>query len=559
MKKAVSVLLAIFMLLPTAVYALATDIGEIYYVDCANGDDANNGTSADSAWKSLEKASEKVYSAGDKILFKSGETFVGTFNAKGSGTAENPITISSYGGEEKPLFFSNENICLINIHNVNGWTVENLELSAPNGKGIWIIADGDFGFMKDFVVRNCSLHNIGYILYPEGSTGDKSLSPIYIKSNGEGNRIENVLLSGLDIYDCGYGIATDGTAIEWNRDYYVSPEVSYNQNFTFENITCNNFYYDAIVITSINNLHVNNCSLINTSLREDWYTAPMWSHHAKNMLIENCEIAGAENRLDGMALDFDGWTTDSTYQYIYSHDNVSFIRNCVYDETTSNRNCTVRYCLSVNDTNHNNKSIKNNTAVLLHTDAYGEMEYNKRMENFKFYNNTIINGATFDFFNLRNSFIANNIFYNDKDHIGLDQCFQFAKLSGNKDISLTRFLNFTGTFTNNCFYGCAIPTRDKHAVTADPLFAGNDLSDKNSFMLSSQSPLIGKGIKVEDDMGSTDFYGNPLTDSLNIGCYGGAGIETQHKDVSVSQQLENLFTRIAGYIKNIWFAVINYF
>ena len=46
--------------------------GTTYYIDAINGNDENNGTSEDSAWKSVEKVNSVTYQAGDRILFKSG-------------------------------------------------------------------------------------------------------------------------------------------------------------------------------------------------------------------------------------------------------------------------------------------------------------------------------------------------------------------------------------------------------------------------------------------------------------------------------------------------------
>ncbi len=543
MKKIISLVLSVTVLLSAFAVSLnasAAD-GTTYYVDSVAGDDSNSGLSEASAWKTIEKASEKTYSAGDKILFKAGGVYTGTFAAKGNGTAENPITISSYGDTEKdglPLFTTQKDTMLIYMHNVSGWTIESLEITAPNGKGIQIIADSETGVMKDLTVTNCVMHDISY-RKAESNPGD-TYSAIYIASFGKNAIIENVTLSKLNIYDCFRGIATFGVAIEWHRDIFVSPEVSYNRNFLFEDITMNNILYDAVIITAIIGLTVRNCSLLNTALEDDWYTAPMWSHHAKYMLIENCEIAGSTNILDGMAVDFDGWTTDSLYQYIYSHDNIRFMNNCVYDDTTKNANCTVRYCLSVND----NKG-ENSAGNLLSTPAYDytiNNDYSKSIDNFKFYNNTVINGSDFRFTQATNSYVANNIFYGNN----IEQFLKFGTL-GKTDDGKIFVREFTGEITNNCFYGCSVPPQAKNSVNMDPLFVGDDFTDKNSFMLAKNSPLLGKGIQVEDDMGEYDFYGNKLTSSHSIGCYDGTGEDIEIQK-TFADYIKDLFKLVLGYI-----------
>ncbi len=533
MKKIISLILALSVVISSFVIGFTVNATNetVYYVDSIYGDDSNSGTSESSAWKTAERASQQTYSQGDKILFKAGGVYTDTFTANGSGTKDNPITISSYGDTEEyglPLFTTEENKYLIYIHNVNGWCVENIELTAPNGKGIYVIADNEVGKMTDITIKNCTFHDVFF-----KQNASDGYAPIYIASYGKNAILENVTLSGLNIYDCGRGIATFGITIEWHKDIFVSPEVSYNKNFVFEDISMNNLLYDAIIITSIDGLVVRNCSLIKTALRDDWPTAPMWSHHAKNLLIENCEIAGSTNPKDSMAVDFDGWTTDSICQYIYSHDNVRFVNNCVYDDYTKNENCTVRYCLSVNDNGSDN-----NMAQMLSANGYpyAEDEKSKRMTNFKFYNNTIINGGDFRMQGLEGAYIANNIFYTD-NILQAFQTFRFRKNDG----KIIGKYTFDGIFTNNCFYGCAIPASADNSVYKDPLFTGTDFTDVNSFKLSNKSPLLGKGIQVEDDMGEYDFYGNELSDIHNIGCYDGSG-----EDVEVNK---TVFDYIIDYLR----------
>ena len=79
-----------------------------------------------------------------------------------------------------------------------------------------------------------------------------------------------------------------------------------------------------------------------------YYIAAMWFHYSNNCTIQNCERAGQKCVTDGMTVDFDHWSFNCTYQYIYSHDNTSFMVNNSKDDNP-NRGNTVRYCLSVND------------------------------------------------------------------------------------------------------------------------------------------------------------------------------------------------------------------
>ncbi len=76
-----------------------------YYIDATNGNDANNGTSTSTAWKSIDQVNEQAYIAGDHILFKKGEIWKGTrlYIEDFSGSSTENIIYGAYGSGEKPI------------------------------------------------------------------------------------------------------------------------------------------------------------------------------------------------------------------------------------------------------------------------------------------------------------------------------------------------------------------------------------------------------------------------------------------------------------------------
>ena len=75
----------------------------VYYIS-NGGSDTNNGLSAASPWKTLDKVNTITYLAGDKILFQRGSIFTGSLIIKHSGISGNPITYGSYSTGENPVF-----------------------------------------------------------------------------------------------------------------------------------------------------------------------------------------------------------------------------------------------------------------------------------------------------------------------------------------------------------------------------------------------------------------------------------------------------------------------
>lgn len=85
----------------------------IYYVS-TSGNDANNGTSEITAWKSIKEVNSNIYNPGDYILFKRGDIFIGQINVGQSGSIGNEITFGAYGIGNDPSI-----IC---FETITGWT-----------------------------------------------------------------------------------------------------------------------------------------------------------------------------------------------------------------------------------------------------------------------------------------------------------------------------------------------------------------------------------------------------------------------------------------------------
>src|SRR3954447_17505686 len=93
-----------FLILLLGITANATN----YYFSTSNGDDSRSSSQAQNSstpWKSIDKLNSffKYLQPGDKVLFKSGDTFYGSIVTNKSGTSADPITLSSYGSGPKPV------------------------------------------------------------------------------------------------------------------------------------------------------------------------------------------------------------------------------------------------------------------------------------------------------------------------------------------------------------------------------------------------------------------------------------------------------------------------
>lgn len=506
LKKSLAFVLCIALFASLFTYnAGAENAGQVYYVDSVCGSDTNAGTSPASAWRSLSKVNASEFAPGDSILFKRGGVYTGFARLHGSGTLQDPITVDAYGEGDLPLLTTLDDATVLYIIDESNWAIRNLEITAPSGNGILIRFENKVS--ENILIENITMHDIRN--YPSNSyfSGTNAALRLMGSAYTPGAHLKDIRVNNCEIYDVGYGIFT-------GCNYPNTPDTPYNKNIVVENCSLHDMFDDAFIMSDTDGSILRNSSIINTTQSDGLYaTAPVWMWGVTNGLVENCEFAGSKNTRDGMTVDFDDHTDHSMYQYVYSHDNVRFLQCC--PSLTDLGHNTVRYCLSVNDN--------------VIESAGGWL--NAPEIDFMFYNNTLVNSGSYQFKNYERAVIKNNIFHM--------KSFEFVKYDFSRDYELS----------NNCYYNTFHPILDLKSLNANPMFAGKDWSDKNSFILKPGSPCYKAGTQVDADMGAHDFYGNPLTATHSIGCFDGELTETAPPfDI---QQIFGFFIRIIDFVKGI--------
>lgn len=499
-----------------------------YYLDSVDGDDANSGTEIDSPVKSIAGLKDLYIGPGTHFLFKKGGEYECAVELCCSGTKDNPVVISSYGEGELPVLYTNDKNEVFKLFDCSYLTLSNLNIKAPNGGGIWI--DTLNQTSEGIVIENIlfeDMQNYKVHSRDDFSRGAAAArAAVMVKGLPARSRyaVNDLTIRNCEVYNCANGFmiwsSWNDSQTPWcENEEDIDPV--YNEDLLIERCYFHEMDAEAVVVGMCDGALVTNCRAINCCQGEgvdengdiEYFTAAMWFWGSEGSTIQFCEIAGQKNVGDGMAVDFDSHTNNCTYQYIYSHDNVRFMCNC--PNYSGHHGNTVRYCLSVND----NKG-RATTAV----GSCGE-------HNFRFYNNTIINCGEFQFRNLYNAYIANNII------VPVDG----ATFAYNVDPSRNN------VFENNCYYNAINPLVDLGAMNAVPGFSGTDYTDINSFRLSADSPLIGAGSAVEG--AEQDFFGNTI-ESNNIGCFGGKGTETEYVP-------ESFVDRIVRLIRNFFETLIH--
>ena len=146
--------------------------GTTYYVSSSSGSDSNSGTSSSSPWKTITKVNGRSYAAGDFVLFKAGDTWIGsnfskTLTTPSAGISGKQITYGKYGTAADPILDGNFTVSTGVRVSHNFITVQNMELRNITGSVV------DYTGREGTVLRYLTVRNPGvWGFYAGAGTGN---------------------------------------------------------------------------------------------------------------------------------------------------------------------------------------------------------------------------------------------------------------------------------------------------------------------------------------------------------------------------------------------------
>lgn len=326
-----------------------------YYVDANNGNDTNAGTSPGEAFASLEKINNLNLKAGTKVLFKSGTAYFGQLKPKGVGKQGNPIIISKYGGEAKPIINGEGNyMAAVHIYNMAYVELHDLEitntgLERQNGRRGVMVEAYNCGEVKHIILDNLFIHDVNGSLVKSDGGG----SAILWRNHGDQlkTKFDSLIIQNCHLKNCTRnGINARGYTRRDN--WHPSTNVIIRNNL-LEGIPGDGIVPIGTDGTLIEYNVMRDCPDV---LSHKEAAAGIWPWSADNTLIQYNEVAGHKAKWDGQGFDSDWNCLNTTIQYNYSHDNYGgFLLVCNKGNTINSpgnigtNNTIVRYNLSVND------------------------------------------------------------------------------------------------------------------------------------------------------------------------------------------------------------------
>ncbi len=327
-----------------------------YYIHAQHGDDARDGLSKETAWKSLANVNRHVFKPGDAILFAAGTVYEGQLAPQGSGKEGAPIKMDRYGDGANPVIHGKgQKDYTLLLHNVEHWEVRNLEITnrgaARKGgrRGVVVRAE-DFGDCRGIILEGLVIHQVNGALEKRNRGGG---SGIFLHNGGENVKTRFVNLQILNnwIHHCernAINFAGNARRTEWHPSLGVVVRGNLIEHVPGDGIVvigCEGALVEYNVIRKgVDLLPVGDAA------------AGIWPWSSDHTLIQFNEVSDHRAKWDGQGFDADFNCIGSIFQYNLSFDNWGgFMLICNKGESLGEplnigtKNTMVRYNLSIND------------------------------------------------------------------------------------------------------------------------------------------------------------------------------------------------------------------
>jgi len=507
-----------------------------YFLDSSEGNDSHNGRSPNKAWKSLERANDVTYRAGDRILFKRGGKWNGIFEPQGSGSNGKPIVVSAYGVGEKPVLDARGTVSVgqkysatIRLFNQEYWEFRDIhvknnapeENSNPSYKNGILVEGRDVGTLHGFVFVNVKVSDVNGMLKDKGRLRGRENGAVKMlisrstdPAESVPSRFDGILVDSCYFLNCsrsGFFTVSQWKTRDLNslfgektlsgalNDWYPSHNIIV-RNSHFENIGGNGLVIRVAESPLVEHNLFIKCSALTTGNASYPYNCDnaLWQFN------EACYTIYEDGTPDASGFDSDYYCKNTIIQHNYSHDNEWGSLLITSNGTLTNAfndGTIVRYNVFQNDDHHSIRV----SGPATNTYIFNNIMYiGNHLKNID-----ILWYKSWGGFSDR-MYYFNNIIYN----LGSGSVYTTGCSTNN-------------IFSNNILYGNPVFDEPKFSskITSDPLFVdpGKGEMGFNSldgYMLQDGSPAIdaGKDTLLKN---VRDFFGNalPSGNAVDIGVH----------------------------------------
>jgi sugar phosphate isomerase/epimerase len=310
-----------------------------YHVDCRAGDDARDGRSPQTAWRSLAKVSATTFQPGDKVLLSRGTRCTGMLWPKGSGEPGKPIRIAAFGEGALPVVDAAGAEAAVKLFDQQHWEIEAIEATGGNPYGIFV--SGRTGTLRHFRIRNVVVHGVG------GEPKTKATGLVVVAAGGGGQTFEDVVIDGVTAYDTTQWAGIEVLGAAWEDKGLRA------RNVTIRNSIVHDVYGDGIVLFQVEDGVIERSAAWRTGLQPtETIGTPngIWTWRCRRCAVRWTEGFFVDSPgVDGGVYDIDWGNDDNVVEHNFGHDAMGYCLAVFAAGGETTTNSVVRHNVCVNN------------------------------------------------------------------------------------------------------------------------------------------------------------------------------------------------------------------
>ena len=268
-----------------------------------------------------------------------------------SGTSTQPIFVGAYDNGARPVIDGTGKDSALKLNNTSYLTVQGLEIK--NGRTYGVLATTTLaGVVSGLTLKDLVVHDVA-----GGTMSEKYTGLVVVTPGVKGSTFNGVLIDGVQAYSTTLwsGIMVFGTYLTGDHRWEATAQdiTKRSTNIVIRNSIAHDTYGDGIVVYCGSSVLMER-NLVYRSGMQPTQTIgtpnALWSWASNDVVVQDNEAYDNHSPgADGGAFDIDYWSTNTTVQYNYGHDNQGYCVGVFGAENAATTNSIVRFNVCSNN------------------------------------------------------------------------------------------------------------------------------------------------------------------------------------------------------------------
>jgi hypothetical protein len=298
-----------------------------FHIDPGSGDDANDGLSPATAWKTANALSGRALSGGTRVLFRAGSVHAGTVSLSPRGNAGKPVVVGRYGNGPAPVINGRGATSAMIISDPDHLVVEDLEITnrspQPGARNGIVVSANDGTSAHNIVLRRLHVHHVSG--HDERNGGCGILLGSGRSSSGSASRYEDLRIEDCLLHDLPFnGILVSGWETRGRNQQGELQDPS--TGIVIRGNLLHDIAGDAICIITTRGAIIEHNEVYRSSLGQvrgerESPSAGIWPHSSDGTIMRFNRVEGLRGGKDGQAFDVDFDCRNTLIENNFTRDN----------------------------------------------------------------------------------------------------------------------------------------------------------------------------------------------------------------------------------------------